>query len=51
MSNLGLVIFRVMVGLLLAVVLLVTTLILAPDEAPTDLSNALRAQGLSAVDA
>lgn len=50
MSNPGLLIFRVMVGLLLAVVLLVTSLILAPDEAPSELSNAMRTQGLSAVD-
>ena len=50
MSNPGLLIFRVMVGLLLAVVLLVAALIFAPDEAPSELSNAMRTHGLSAVD-
>ena len=50
MNNRSLLVFRVLLGVFVASVLLVVALILAPDEEPSELSGSMRAQGLSAVD-
>ncbi len=49
MNNLALWVFRLMISLLLMFLALFVFLILAPDEAPSELSARLRAEGNSAV--